>query len=301
MRRRVALGLPLSLVLHAAAVGAVLTLVSRQDASPALFIDLTLERGPEAPSPPRARGPQPAGELRLARKGRMIERPPDPPPAPPAARMLAESSSASAASAASAPRPAVEPLIEPAMEQREDPRLRPPDAAALTAAVTLLPAAPGAAPARAVGRNDGEKMGDNPSAAGPGPVDGGGIANDTRRAPASSGGGNVSAVALVPGAGGDALGAEYGPYLAGLRSQVAEALRYPLAARRRRLTGTVQLEILIRANGAIGTAAVVLSSSHTILDEAALETVRGLRPLSFPAHLAPRILRVRLPIVFSLA
>jgi len=186
------------------------------------------------------------------------------------------------------------------MERREDPRLRPPDAAALTAAVTLLPAAPGAATARAAGREDGEKMGDLPSAAGPSPADGGRVANDTRSAPASSGGGNGSALALAPGVGGGAPGAEYGPYLAGLRSQIAEALRYPLPARRRRLTGTVQLEILIRANGAIGAAAVVLSSSHTILDEAALETVRGLRPLPFPAHLAPRILRVRLPIVFSL-
>jgi protein TonB len=99
---------------------------------------------------------------------------------------------------------------------------------------------------------------------------------------------------------GEAPGAEYGPYLAGLRSQIAESLRYPLAARRRRLTGTVQLEIAIRANGAIAAVDVVASSSHAILDEAALETVRALRPRPFPGDLIPRTLRVRLPVVFSL-
>jgi protein TonB len=77
-------------------------------------------------------------------------------------------------------------------------------------------------------------------------------------------------------------------------------LRYPLAARRRSLRGTVQLEIVIRANGAVVKVEIAESSSHGLLDEAAVEAVRGLAPLPFPAHLAPRALRVRLPVVFDL-
>jgi len=62
----------------------------------------------------------------------------------------------------------------------------------------------------------------------------------------------------------------------------------------------VYLEITIQTNGAIGTASVVASSSHPLLDEAALETVRHLPPLPFPAELPPRRLRVRLPVIFRL-
>jgi protein TonB len=106
----------------------------------------------------------------------------------------------------------------------------------------------------------------------------------------------------MPGGGGsaDSPGAEYGGYLASLRRRIAESLRYPPAARRRGLVGTVQLEIVIHASGAIGAASVVASSSHALLDEAALETVKRLPPLPFPAELPPRQLRVRLPVIFSL-
>ena len=45
---------------------------------------------------------------------------------------------------------------------------------------------------------------------------------------------------------------------------------------------------------------VVSSSSHDVLDEAATGAVRRLRPLPFPAHLPPRPLVVRLPLVFDL-
>jgi periplasmic protein TonB len=112
-------------------------------------------------------------------------------------------------------------------------------------------------------------------------------------------GSQTAALGTVPG-GGDSPSAGYGQYLAGVRSQIAESLHYPLAARRRRLTGTVQLEIVIQANGAIGAADVVQSSSHAILDEAALDTVRGLRPMPFPPEVPPRRLRVRLPVIFTL-
>ena len=100
------------------------------------------------------------------------------------------------------------------------------------------------------------------------------------------------------GAGGGA--SEYGPYLAQWRRRIHENLRYPLAARRRSLTGTVQLDIVIQPNGAVVKVEVAESSSYGLLDEAAVEAVRGLSPLPFPAHLAPRPLRARLPVVFDL-
>ena len=112
------------------------------------------------------------------------------------------------------------------------------------------------------------------------------------------------------GPGGEALGtsgggtaggaAEYGPYLAQWRRRIHDNLRYPLAARRRNLTGTVQLDIVIQPNGAVVKIEVAESSSHGLLDDAAMEAVRGLPPLPFPSHLAPRHLRARLPVVFDL-
>jgi TonB family protein len=57
---------------------------------------------------------------------------------------------------------------------------------------------------------------------------------------------------------------------------------------------------VIRSTGAVVSVEVAESSSHGLLDEAAIEAVRGLSPLPFPRHLAPRPLRARLPVVFDL-
>jgi protein TonB len=79
-----------------------------------------------------------------------------------------------------------------------------------------------------------------------------------------------------------------------------DALRYPPPARSQGLQGTVYLEIFIKPSGAIGDVSVANSSSHPLLDEAALEAVKSLAPQPFPSGLKPRPLRVRLPIVFDL-
>jgi protein TonB len=110
--------------------------------------------------------------------------------------------------------------------------------------------------------------------------------------------GSVLALA-VPGEGGAAPG-EYDGYVALLRRRVQEALTYPSAARRRELTGTVQVEVEIQPTGAIGQVRLAASSSHRVLDEAALEAVRGVDRVPFPPALRPRPLRVRLPVVFDL-
>jgi TonB family protein len=117
---------------------------------------------------------------------------------------------------------------------------------------------------------------------------------------AGFGGRAGSALTLaVPGdGGGDA--AEYAGYFALLRRRLAESLVYPAAARRRGLSGTVQIEVEIESNGAIGVVLVFASSSHRLLDDAALEAVRGLGRVHFPPDVRPRRLRVRLPVVFDL-
>jgi TonB family protein len=56
----------------------------------------------------------------------------------------------------------------------------------------------------------------------------------------------------------------------------------------------------IQPDGAIGSVTVVESSSHSALDDAALEAVRGLRPMPFPAGVPRRELYVRVPVIFRL-
>lgn len=115
-----------------------------------------------------------------------------------------------------------------------------------------------------------------------------------------SGHGASGPVAAAIGGGSGGAGAEYDRYLAQWRRRIYENLRYPIAARRRSLTGTVQLDIAIEPDGAIHSVRIVASSTHPVLDEAAVEAVRDLPPLPFPSHLAPRPLRARLPVVFDL-
>ncbi len=135
------------------------------------------------------------------------------------------------------------------------------------------------------------RVGAGAGAGAPGATGGGGSA-----AGSSTGGGQTAA---VPGLRDD-LGAEYAPYLAGLRHRIQSSLRYPRAARRRGLEGTVHVEVVITAAGAVGTVAIVRSSSHALLDEAAIEAVRRVPAQPFPRDLPPRTLRVRVPVVFQL-
>lgn len=99
---------------------------------------------------------------------------------------------------------------------------------------------------------------------------------------------------------GEAPQALYSEYLARLRQRVHESLRYPAAARRRGLAGGVTIELTILPSGAIRDVTIVESSSHPLLDQAALDTVRELRAQPFPTNVPPRTLRVRLPVVFRL-
>ena len=115
------------------------------------------------------------------------------------------------------------------------------------------------------------------------------------------GGTSGPALALgTPGPGAGAIPAEYGPYLQRFRQRVQEALVYPLAARRQGLRGSVELDVWLDPAGRVRDVRVARSSSHGLLDDAALETVRHLGPLPFPESLPRRALLIRLPLVFDL-
>jgi len=118
-------------------------------------------------------------------------------------------------------------------------------------------------------------------------------------APAQRSRGNPSPLAKAGGVGPGPAASEYGPYLRQLRSQIEETIKYPSAARRRRLAGTVLVELVVRPSGEIEHVAVVGSSRYALLDNAAIDAIRALHPLPFPAELPRRPLRVQLPIVFD--
>ena len=112
--------------------------------------------------------------------------------------------------------------------------------------------------------------------------------------------GGPPGTALALGTGGGAIPAEYGPYLQRFRRHVQESLVYPLAARRQSLRGTVELDITLDPGGRVRDVHVARSSSHGVLDDAALDTVRRLDPLPPPESLPRRPLLIRLPLVFDL-
>jgi protein TonB len=154
--------------------------------------------------------------------------------------------------------------------------------------------APGSSPTEARPRT-----GPIPSTeAGRSPLTGGG--RGEVRGDAAAGGGGAPGTALTLGTGGGAIPPEYGPYLQRFRRHVQESLVYPLAARRQSLRGTVELDVTLDPGGRVRDVHVARSSSHGVLDDAALDTVRRLDPLPPPESLPRRPLLIRLPLIFDL-
>jgi periplasmic protein TonB len=301
------LGLVLSAALHAGAVALVLVAVSRDEPLPALLIDL---RDPLAPgsasvgsAPPARQSPDAGSPARPSRRASAVL------PTPPSEPM---------APAPGAPAPPVEPpapVVESPPTRTEAPRDSvPSDVVASTPSVTSAPTvAPPREPVEAwpsVGASSVTAGSPAPSAgvASAGGSAGGGITASTNPGTAgtvsagAAGGPAGSPVASVPssGIGAGSAAVVYGPYLAALRQRIQESLRYPASARRRGLAGTVSVEILILANGTIGEVALLESSTHAVLDDAALETIRALPRMPLPRELPARPLRVRVPVVFQM-
>jgi protein TonB len=180
-----------------------------------------------------------------------------------------------------APAPAPEPVAaEPA-----PPRATP---------VVPPPAAPGGSSSVPEGRSAASEAEGGHLARGDGPV-----RRDSESAP---GGAPGSPLALAtPGAGGaGGPAAEYGAYLRRFRQRVLESLVYPLAARRQGLAGTVELHVWLEPTGRVRDVQIARSSSHDVLDDAAVETIRRLGPVPFPDSVPRRPLLIRIPLVYEL-
>jgi TonB family protein len=248
-------------------------------------------RRPVAPEPQRVApelSPQALEPSRVAPEPSRLA--PEPPPVPP-----------EPAPAALEPAPAA-----PARPPLESPVLAAPPLAGESGPPSAFPG--GRADATPGGHAGGGAWPAPPGGAGPGAggLDGGGAAASGGRGSAGDGPGSGlgvregSLLALAIPGDGSGAGSEYDGYVALLRRRVQEMLAYPAAARRRELTGTVQVEVDVQATGAIAQVALAASSSHHLLDEAAVEAARGVGRVPFPPGVRPRPLRVRLPVVFDL-
>ena len=294
--------LPLSLALHSAAVAAAL-LLPRDSTLLPLFVDLTLvepitstgrlSASPDSAAPPRgqrAMEPGRAASVPAAPSRATVSPPAAPAPAPPVAP----------------PEPDATPQATPAI-----PSALEPPAVAASAEAPVAPSPSPAPVATSTPNGTATRSTAEPTNAGSvsSGVAGAGGVGETPVGPAApgrdAGDGPTGAGA---GGGGDALalgvagdeGGVYAGYIALLRRRVQEALTYPAAARRRGMSGTVHLDISVEPTGRIADVLVVRSSSHDVLDAAALDAVRTLRQVPFPPGVRPRAVRVRLPVVFEL-
>jgi protein TonB len=258
--------------LHVAALTAVLLLAASLRQPEPLFVDLTTGAlaGEERPGTP-ASGSKPSAV----------------PSATPAARTRASANAAPAP--VTSARASAAPVLAPARPAETAPA---PD--------RLLPATREVTAPESTGKPSEDGGPSTPAA--PDTGTGKGVASDV-----PSGSGQASAVgsgsrfALAgPGTGRNEVPAEFGPYLASFRQRIQELVVYPLAARRRGLAGRVEVEVILEPSGRVRDVTVAASSSHSLLDEAAIEAVRSLKPVPLPENLPRRPLRVRLPVVFDL-
>jgi TonB family protein len=315
-------GLPISLALHLVVVVTAMAFLRAEQMPTGLVVDLSAADREVAP----ARGGTPAGSAtpRVAADGARSEeresaRPSAPGNARPASPRVAAEPPRTPAAAREAPAPPPRPRTSPLPDSRTVAPPPPPEVAAphpehapvlardepasgpvahaspgrfTVPSATAAPSAPGRA-----GGAGGE--GGDPRAGGGDHV---GSASGAGGSGTGSGGGGAGGdrVAAIGPGGGDGLSADYGPYKARLRQRIQDTLRYPPAARRRGVSGTVQLEIAVQPDGSIGAVTVVASSSHDVLDRAAVDAVRGLPRMPFPADVRPSAFTVRLPVVFEL-
>jgi periplasmic protein TonB len=276
-----------SLAVHAIALSVLLLFAAAgEPIASALVIDLAaLESGVDRPRPQSERG----GSARPAPRGGTTSSAPSPPAAMPATVRPPVEPAAPVAAAPAQPEPTPPEIAPTKPEARlpeptaEAPREEAPSALSRsTASVSTATANPTAShdqTSQTPGVGRGTSQGQGPQAAVAGSPSGTGPAN-----------------ALASGG---PPGSEYGPYYRQIRQRIQETLEYPPAAQRRGLKGTVLLELVIKPDGVIS-AVVKVSSSHRLLDDAALETVRNLPRQPFPAGLVPRQLTVPLPVVFDL-
>ena len=297
MIRRPWLGLALSLTLHAVALAAVPVLTSRDDRLPELILDL---REPFVPgpapvaSPPREQRPaRPSPEAESPLKVAPAPPEPTPPaPAPPVAHVIETPPPPPSPPMTAVPPAPAPPATSP---PRDGVGSNPPSSftvAAAPAPVTRAPSGGTVTSGATTATATGDRPGSNVAPAMPD--------RGTSGRGEAIGPSGPRVASVPPAATGSGVGAEYGLYLAALRQRIQESVSYPASARRRGLMGTVSVEILILVNGAIGEVKLLESSAHSVLDDAALDTIRSLPRVPLPPELPARPLRVRVPVVFEM-
>ena len=297
-------GIVLSVAAHVAA-GALLLTVSASDWTRPLFVDL-VERAESIGGHPGTPG-APSGQAGARH---------DAAPAPAAPREASSLARAahvwpsrrqaarSAPTATSTPNPTAQVKPTPQVEPPPDPRRIPKADPAPEPGPRVEPgSAPPPATSSTTPSSRDEPAPTPPSLApapSPSEVAGGGRGRGEVPGDAGSSAGGPPGAALALGTGGGAIPPEYGPYLQRFRRHVQESLVYPLAARRQSLRGTVELDVTLDPSGRVRDVHVARSSSHGVLDDAALDIVRRLDPLPLPESLPRRPLLIRLPLVFDL-
>jgi periplasmic protein TonB len=314
MRRRL-IGLALSGMLHAAVILTILALV-RFTAEPILFVDLAqgLDIAEQAVSDLRRAVANVRSRVSARSDGGSRSKPTTAPSAPASSAVAMPAPPHQAEPPALPPSPPPEPVRSAPEPSRpvEPPRaVTEVTSAPQARSVEVTPSASAggesvaaSAPTTARAPAGGDHAGRATSGAGaPG---GSGSLNDVGGGPTGSdvrsGSRDGGALALaVPGSGGgDRAAADYAGYYDTLRRRLYESLTYPTMARRRSLTGTVIVDVEIDASGKVGRLTLVNSSSHAMLDEAALDALRAVSRVPFPPGVPPRRLLVRLPVVFEI-
>jgi periplasmic protein TonB len=327
MRRRLSLWMLLSVGIHAGVVVAALALIGLVTAPPMLFVDLV--HGLLAADSPGPAGRRDGGDGART-PGRAPSGGPATPPAPWTSRRAPPVAPAPTPERR-APEPTAPPVAPPAeiVRPAEPAQPPPPPAPVVSESAPVAEPARPTEPATGAPRSTESSspstvVGGSPSGGGvvsgsasPGPTAGGGSSSGSLAPGAGStsggrsigegisasggtGGGTGGPLTLaVPGEGGGEA-AEYAAYLALVRRRIHELLTYPSVARHRGLSGTVHIEVEIAPTGAVGRVSLAASSSHRVLDDAALDAARGVRRVPFPPDVRPRPLRVRLPVVFDL-
>jgi periplasmic protein TonB len=297
-----------SLGIHVVALAALPAIFPSTQSTP-LFVDLaTLDQAATGPAGDGSAGAgvTTRGDGVDRRTAKAPARAPHSTATPPSAATQAAPMPAPSAPTEAGPAPTPSPIVSPAppptsppaapTPRSETPPARPPVAASPGA----MPSEPGTAPAALPADAD-----DRPAPGGSRDVGRGTRSDGPGEATGSTtSGAGASSLALArPGAGPGAAGTvppEYAAYLARFRQRVEEAIVYPLAARRQGRGGRVELDVRLEPSGRVTRVDVVTSSDRAALDAAAVDAVKAVEAIPFPASLPRRPLIVRIPLVFQL-
>ena len=90
-------------------------------------------------------------------------------------------------------------------------------------------------------------------------------------------------------------------YKAQILSHIKKHRRYPLAAQRRGIKGTVNVDFLLYRDGTLGYIKVTKKSKHQILNNAAIESIKAGEPYPpFPSGMQEKSIMIGVPITFNL-